>query len=47
MNNPETQATLDARHKTNTNKTNKNNTTQKTKKISNTDPTENLIASKG
>jgi hypothetical protein len=30
MNNPETQATLDARHKTNSNKTkqNKNNTTQ-------------------
>ena len=47
MDNPETQATFDKRHKTNRNK---KSTTQKAKKISNTDPTENhgagLVAGK-
>ena len=40
MDNPEISATLGARHRIKTNKTNKN-TTLKTKKINNTDPTKN------
>jgi hypothetical protein len=41
MDNQETQATLDTRNSTKTNKT--KNAVQKAKKISNTDPPKNLV----
>ena len=44
MNNSETQATLDTRHRM---KTNKIKTQQKTKKMSNTDTTKNLWVNPG
>ena len=43
MNKPETQVTLDTRHRTKKNKT--RSTTQKTKIVSNTDPTKTAVNS--
>jgi hypothetical protein len=47
MNNPETQETLDTRHRTKTKKATTKNTTQKTKMMSNTDPVKKQGANAG